>query len=61
MNATLDKEELDRGTLTREEFERWLSLQEALGWTIKNPEVIEMIRSDYKRGATVAPFRQVKP
>jgi hypothetical protein len=61
MNATLDQADLDRGTLTREEFERWLALQQTLGWRVRNPEVIEQIRDEYRKGATLAPFRQVKP
>jgi len=58
---TQDQQDLDRGTLTRDEFERWLALQQAIGWRVKNPEVIEEIRNEYRKGATLAPFRQVTP
>jgi len=60
MNTTQDQADLDRGTLTREEFERWLALQKIMGWTVRNPSVIDQIRNEYNKGATFAPFRQVK-
>lgn len=47
------------GTMTSEDFERWLNLQAFLGFTVKNPESIEKIRAEFKRGATCTPFRQV--
>lgn len=45
--------------ITREEFERWLALQLALGWTVRNPEVLSEIRREFKAGAKVAPFREI--
>lgn len=46
--------------MTRDEFERWLACQLALGWTVSNPEAIDTIRAEFRAGATVAPFRKIK-
>lgn len=39
--------------MTREEFERWLALQECMGYTPTNPKVVENIRKELAKGATL--------
>lgn len=51
---------LQTGTMTSAEFERWLALQEAMGWRVKTPESVDKIRAAFKRGAKVAPFRLIE-
>ncbi|HEU4343714.1 MAG TPA: hypothetical protein VFU31_19360 [Candidatus Binatia bacterium] len=44
---------------TGEDFERWLALQTLMGWRVTNPEAVEKIRAEFKKGATLsAPARE---
>lgn len=45
---------------TSEEFERWLALQTAMGWTVRNPEAIEKIRAALKKGERVTPMERIE-
>jgi len=58
-NETSVIDSADQGTITREEFERWLALQISMGWRVRNPEAVELVREAFRKGAKVAPFRKV--
>lgn len=49
-----------RETYQREDFERWLELQNANGYILKTPEAVEKIRRAFRMGAKVAPMQKVK-
>ena len=34
---------------TAEDFERWLALQKALGFTVRNPDAVEKVRAEFQR------------
>ncbi len=46
----------DAGYWTREEFERWLSLQEAIGNRCTTPDSIAKVRAAFDAGAKVSRF-----
>lgn len=58
--ASKRRESAVPGTWSLADFERWLALQAALGYTVKNPEAVEKIRDAVKRGGTLT-IPQVQP